>query len=79
MPACDALAVMPPYSESRSLTSTVSGTSTAMLWPAGDDSRGSAGRMPELASAASDRSVATADDSDELPKPIDSVLAGTVA
>ena len=75
MPLCDALAVNPPYRETRSLTSTVSGTSTPTLRLDGDDKVASAGKLVDVESACS---VAIAVDRVELPKPIESVLAGTV-
>jgi hypothetical protein len=72
----DELALKPPYSEIPSLMSTVSGTSTPMLRLDGDDWVGSVG---VLVSTVSDWRVASAEDNDGLLKPIERVLAGTVA
>lgn len=44
VPLCEALALKPPYIEMRSVTSTVSGTSTPMPW-LGDDGVGDVGRI----------------------------------
>jgi hypothetical protein len=45
VPLCEALALKPPYIEMRSVTSTVSGTSTPMPWLDGDDGVGDVGRI----------------------------------
>ncbi len=79
IPLCDALALKPPYTETRSLRSTVSGTSIPKLWLDGDDGAGSRGSVGKFVSVESVCSVAIAEESDGLLKPIDSVLAGTVA
>ena len=79
MPLCDALAVNPPYRETRSLTSTVSGTSSATFRLDGDHRVGRPGSVGPFVSVESVCSVAMAVDNDGLLKPIESALAGTVA
>ena len=75
MAICDALPLNPPYTETRSPRSTVSGTSAAALWRDSDGRVGSAG---EFASVASDCSVASAEDNEGLLNPIDNVPPGVL-
>ena len=72
----DVLAVGPPYSETRSLTSIVNGKSIQIDWLAGKDTPlDSAGtRLPGVRCC----SVCSVVNSAVLPKPIDSAPAGTV-
>jgi hypothetical protein len=81
-PLFEALAVKPPWSEMRSLRSTVSGMSIHAFWLAGDDSAGRPGKTGAAGSTpapASARRFESVGNSGELPIPIESELAGSVA